>query len=130
MEANAEKKKILIIDDEISFTNMVKRNLEATGKYEVAIENEGKNALLAIRKHNPDIILLDNVIPDLGGANIFGMLRSDIMIWNTPVLFLTASSKEEVEARIGGFILHPVILNKPINMKDLIKHIEENLKRS
>ncbi len=113
-----EKKRVLIIDDEKSFTQMVKLNLEETGKYIVRAENDGAKAIEAAREFNPHIIFLDIVMPDVDGGEIAQKLRADTNLAKIPVVFLTAIVKEnEVDSQdgiIGGnpFIAKPVTTQK------------------
>ncbi|MBU1206047.1 MAG: response regulator [Proteobacteria bacterium] len=67
----------MIIDEEESFTQLVKLNLEASGKYEVRAGNEGSLGLIAAKQFKPDLILLDLIMPDMGGGELSYQLRSD-----------------------------------------------------
>ena len=120
-------KKILIIDDEEKFTKYVKLNLEATGKYEVRVENNGARGLEAAKAFKPDLILLDVMMPDMDGSEVSEQLKEEDSCKNIPVVFLTAivTNKEinEKGSVIGG---HPFIA-KPINLKNLISSIEQNM---
>ena len=63
------RKRILVIDDEASFTRNLKLNLEETGEYEVREENKGTEGLTAAREFRPDLILLDVIMPDMAGGD-------------------------------------------------------------
>lgn len=119
-------KRILVIDDEPSVTRNLKLNLESGGGYEVRGENRARNALAAARKFQPDLILLDVMMPDLGGDDVAARLRADPLIHNTPIVFLTAivSNKETDghEATIGG----ELFLAKPVDMGELRKTLEQH----
>jgi CheY-like chemotaxis protein len=71
------KKRILLIDDDPSFTRLLKLNLEETGAYEVRTENRGTAALTAAREFKPDLILLDVVMPDMGGGDVAFQIGAD-----------------------------------------------------
>ena len=60
---NNEKKRILVVDDEPSITRLLKLNLEQTGDYEVATENSPKAAVAAAEEFQPELLLLDVVMP-------------------------------------------------------------------
>ncbi|MCQ9207119.1 MAG: response regulator [Omnitrophica bacterium] len=121
------KKRILVVDDEKSFTRMLKLNLEETGKYEVRTENKGTKTLLAAKEFKPDLILLDVLMPDMDGGWAASQILADKSVENIPIVFLTAvTTKEETDARckiIGG----KTFMAKPVRIKKLIECIEENI---
>ena len=120
-------KRILVVDDETSITNLLKLNLQKTGRYTVRTENQGVRALAAAREFEPDLILLDVMMPDVDGGDVAAQIRADAALKNVPIVFLTAVvKKEEVQAHagvIGGF---PYIA-KPLDVKGVIAVIEQNL---
>src|SRR2546426_9664701 len=107
-------KRILVVDDETSITHLLKLNLQKTGRYTVRTENQGAKALAAAREFEPDLILLDVMMPDLDGGDVAAQIRGDAALKNIPIVFLTAVvKKEEVQAHagvIGGF---PAIAKTP-----------------
>ncbi|MBU1208868.1 MAG: response regulator [Proteobacteria bacterium] len=122
-----KNKRILIIDDEESITELVKMNLEATGKYEVRAENKGSLGLVAARQFRPDLILLDLAMPDMGGGEVSGQLKSNDDTKNIPIVFSTGIMTQHEAATRGGVISgHPVIV-KPLGIKELIDVIEKNI---
>ena len=120
-----EKKRILVIDDEKEFTELVKLNLEETGKYEVREENKGLHGFVAAKQFKPDLILLDILMPDLGGSEIAYQLKNDKETQDIPIAFLTAViTKEETDYQssiIGG---HPFIA-KPVTARQLINTVKK-----
>jgi DNA-binding response OmpR family regulator len=124
-----EKKRILMIDDEINFTRLIKLNLEATGKYEVRIENEGILGLSAAKEFKPDLILLDMIMPDIMGGEVAEEIKSDDDVKDIPIVLLTAiATKEETESRGGIMGGYPTIA-KPVTTDELINFIEENIRK-
>jgi len=122
-----KKKRVLIIDDEESFTQLVKLNLEATGKYEVRAENKGSLGLVAAKQFKPDLILLDLIMPDMGGGEVSCQLKIDEDTKTIPIVYLTAvMTKEEVEAR-GGIVSGLQVIAKPVTTEQLIDFIERNI---
>jgi DNA-binding response OmpR family regulator len=119
------KKKILIIDDEESFTRLVKLNLESTGRFEVRIENKGELGFDAAKTFHPDLILLDIVMPDMEGSEVATKIKQDESVKNTPIVFLTCLVRKEEEGGTcsikGGY---PFIA-KPVNLKELINCIDK-----
>ncbi len=124
------KKRILIVDDEAAFGRIVKLNLEETGRYEVVTETKGPQALAVARKFKPDLILMDIVMPDLDGGDACREIKSDPVLKNIPIVFLTAivTEREAVSQKsvMGGYPL----LAKPIAVEKLIDCIEKNTTRS
>jgi len=123
------KKRVLLVDDEESFTRLLKLNLEQTDDYIVRIENWADRALSAAHEFQPDIVILDVIMPRLIGSDVAAHLRADTRFRSTPIIFLTAALPRKVvqEHRnvIGGF---PVIA-KPASVEEVINTIENHLPR-
>ncbi len=117
------KKRILLIDDEPSFTNVLKLNLEETGAYDVRAENGGKQGLVTARRFKPDLILLDVIMPGMDGGDVAYQIETDRDLKNTPIVFLTAAAKKEDEGMIAG--RH--FIAKPVTVEEVIDCIERNL---
>ena len=98
------KKRILLIDDEPSFTNVLKLNLEDTGAYEVRAESNGKRGLAVARDFKPDLIFLDIFMPHIGGGEVAFHIKNDRNTKDTPVVFLTAAV-EKGEKKSSAAIL-------------------------
>ncbi|HTL48598.1 MAG TPA: response regulator [Verrucomicrobiae bacterium] len=130
--ADPAKKKILVIDDEEKFASMIKKNLEALGKFEVRVETKGAQGLQAAKDFKPDLILLDVIMPDKRGTEVAIEIRETEKINNTPIVFLTATVGKGQSEAFGGvvggrpFTIKPA-LSKPVSTKDLVKCIEDNL---
>ncbi len=122
-----EKKKILVVDDEVSFTRMLRRNLEATGKYEVREENSGANAYAAAREYQPALILLDVAMPEVDGGDVAAKIQEDVNMKQIPIVFLTALMKKEEQGPTGSVISGRTILAKPIQLNELVACIENEL---
>ena len=84
-------KRILVVDDEPNFANLLKMNLEATGDYEVCTENRGARALRTALRYRPDVVLLDVIMPDKEGPDVMFQFKSDKQTQNIPIVFLTAT---------------------------------------
>jgi CheY-like chemotaxis protein len=123
------KKRVLVVDDEPSITRTLKLNLEATQRYEVRTENESGRVMEATREFQPDLILLDVVMPNLSGPRVSDQIHSDPELKDTPVVFLTALAKNEDTGGHAVMAGSVVYLAKPVDMAELIRCIEENVRR-
>jgi len=122
------KKRIMIIDDEVSFTQMVKINLEETGRFEVTMVNDPQQSIAVAKSVKPDLILLDVIMPGIDGGDVAYQLKNDNEIATIPIVFLTAVVKEEEadstgEETIGGH----TFLAKPVSVQRLVGCIDKHL---
>lgn len=85
--------KVLLIDDEVDFTELLAANLEESG-YEVRQINDPTKALAEARKFQPDICIIDLVMPRMDGGDVVSALKDDSQLSKTPVLMLTALVEE------------------------------------
>ena len=123
-----EKIKVLIVDDESNFTQMLKLNLEATGAYLVKVENQGAKALGIARDFMPQIIFLDIVMPDMDGPQVLAMFREDAMLKNIPVVFLTALVTKDEVPMDGSVIAGNAFLAKPVTTEQMVLCIKDLVK--
>ena len=118
--------KILIIEDELTLQQTLKLNLEFEN-YETETCNSGANAISIIKNFKPNLILLDIMLPALGGIEIYKLLKDlNIII---PVIFLTA--KNNVKDKIEGLKLGADdYITKPFDLEELLLRIQNVLKRN
>jgi len=123
-------KKIMIVDDEEDQIFCIKTGFEEIfGKdYKIISADSGKRCFELLKDNViPDIILLDIMMPDMNGWEVFDKLRASKEWKNIPVVFLTARSDEFAE-NAGGLIADDFI-EKPIDIKELKDRIEKVLKK-
>jgi CheY-like chemotaxis protein len=121
------KKKILVVDDEVSLTRMIRRGLEAKGGYLVMEENMGRRALESARSFMPDLILLDVMMPDVDGGSLAGYFAEADDLKHIPIVFLTAIvTKGEIEPT-GSRIGRHTFLAKPVDLDDLVTCIRDHI---
>jgi len=118
------KKKVLIIDDEVAFTNVAKLTLEGKGNYEVCVENDPRQAIATARKFWPNIIILDVVMPELDGGEVHTQFRDDPVLKHIPVIYLTAIVRQKEVDEHKGMIGGSFYIAKPVSADDLINAIE------
>ena len=121
-----KKKKILLVDDDVVLTQILKSALERSGGYEVQYVNEGMKAMAVIRSFGPDLIVLDVQMPDIQGDKLCAAIESDPVIGNTPIIFLTAMASDG-EMRSGIAVGNHPTMGKPIHMEKLIECIEKKI---
>ena len=121
-----EKRKILVVDDDVMITRFLKIVLEKTGRFSVCAENAGTHALAAANEFRPDLIILDLNMPDVEGGVVASQLKAHEDLKDIPVLFLTGNvSEEEADAQIT--IGENSVLAKPINLEKLVDCIDKHL---
>ena len=121
-------RRILLGDDEAGFTELLRMNLERGGLYEVRIENDSTKAVSVARTFQPDVILLDVVMPGMDGGDVQAALQNDPALSRVPVLMLTAlvdstELSEGAVAQAGS----QMVLPKPVNLALLFRVLDEIL---
>lgn len=121
-------RKILLVDDEEGFTELLKMNLERNGDYEVRIENDSTHAFSTARIFLPDIILLDVVMPGMDGGDVQAQLQNSPTLAKIPVVMLTAlvDSTELSEGAVATAGTQ-MVLPKPVNLPLLLRVLDELL---
>lgn len=119
------KKKILLVDDEQSFTNLLKLNLEQTGKYDVRVVNIPEDALPTAQEFKPDIMLLDIIMPRMPGGNVVAQFEGDSAVRNIPIIFLTAAVRRSRVEEMDGMVSGKPCLPKPSNVEEIVAMIEK-----
>jgi len=122
------KKRILLVDDEAGFTRLVKFNLERTGKYEVKEVNQSTQAVQAAQIFDPDLLLLDVVMPGMDGGDVVAELRKRPQLASIPVIMLTALvAKGELSRNAVAESGDLVMIGKPVDIVTLVHCIDEAL---
>jgi DNA-binding response OmpR family regulator len=118
--------KVLVVDDTEANVKLVRALLRGAG-YEVVAAASGTEALSMATSENPDLILLDIMLPDLTGFEICQRLRAAPDTRQTPILFLTALHEMEDHMKamdVGG----DDVLTKPINKLELLTRVRSLLR--
>lgn len=118
-------KKILIIEDEKNIVDIIKHNLRKEG-YSIMEAYDGEQGLELGLKENPDLILLDIMLPKMDGFEVCKKLRQSV---NTPIIMLTAR-EEEVDKVLGLELGADDYVTKPFSHRELIARIKANLRRT
>lgn len=118
------RKKVLVVDDEKSISDIIKFNLLKDG-YDVEVAEDGDEALKKVYTMQPDLILLDVMLPKLDGFQVCRKVRET---FNTPIIMLTAK-EEEVDKVLGLELGADDYMTKPFGMRELLARVKANLRR-
>jgi len=121
-------KSILIVDDEISILVPLKFLLEKN-QYTVFLAQSGKDAFDSIARNKPDLILLDIMLPDLDGYEIFQMIRQNPLWDDIRVICLTAKNRD-VDVAKGLNLGVDAYITKPFSNADLLAKIRSLLQET
>lgn len=120
--------KILIVDDELDTLRLVGMMLESRG-YQIITAGDGEKALLTAENEQPDLILLDIMMPGIDGFEVTRQLRQGKATQDIPIIMFTA--KTSMDDRVQGLELGAdAYLTKPISSRELLAHIKAVLGRS
>lgn len=124
--ANNNGAKVVVVDDEPSIRDLLQASLQFSG-FSVITAATGKEAIAAITKNHPDIILLDVMLPDFDGFTVTRKIRAAGV--TAPVLFLTA--KDETQDKILGLTIGgDDYVTKPFSLEEVIARIRAILRRT
>ena len=127
MEQKAEQQKtVLIVEDEKNIVDILRFNLQREG-YRTVEAYDGADGLEKARSENPDIILLDVMLPKMIGFDVCRTLRDEGN--NVPVIILTAR-EEEADKVLGLEIGADDYITKPFSMRELIARVGANIRRT
>lgn len=121
------KKRILVVDDEMDLVETLRFSLELEG-YEVLTSYNGEEALHLARNNQPDLILLDVVLPKMDGYKVCRLLKFDARYKHIPILMFTAQTQEK-DRIIGQKTGADEYIIKPFEMEELIKKVREYLSK-
>ena len=120
------KTRVLIVDDEPNIRDLLATSLRFAG-YEIQTAANGAQAVSAVTESEPDIILLDVMLPDMNGFSVTKKLRSSGI--QAPILFLTA--RDDVEDKITGLTVGgDDYLTKPFSLDEVVARIQAILRRT
>lgn len=121
----ATSRTVLVIEDEPALSDAIKYSLERDG-YDVFVADDGIAGLELLRTHNPDVVLLDLMLPSLSGLDVLRTLRTRSSV---PVIIVTAKDGEG--DKVAGLELGADdYVTKPFSMRELVARVGANLRRS
>lgn len=123
MKKKSAKKLILLVDDNSDLIYSVKSGLEAVSEgYEVKGVESGRACIEFLKKSEPDLILLDIMMPEMDGWDVCAKIKSNKKTESIPIVFLTA--KTDPISKGMGRLASADYIEKPIEIKDLKKRVD------
>jgi two-component system phosphate regulon response regulator PhoB len=118
---------ILVVEDEEAIATLLKYNLEREG-FRVALAKDGEEALIALKEHKPDVVVLDWMLPQLSGIEVCRQMRRNADTKNIPVIMLSARGEEDDRIRGLDCGADDYVV-KPFSPSELIARIRAVLRR-
>jgi len=119
--------RILVVDDEVHLARILQFTLEHGG-YEVSTAFDGEEAVDLIKKENPDLVILDLMLPRLDGYKVCNMIKKDERLKDTPVIVISA--RDLSNERIDESIEADLFVEKPFNTGKLLGDVARLLENS
>lgn len=124
--------KILLVDDDVDFCAAVKLLLESRD-YEVVLAHDGKEGLEKARTVEPDLVVLDVMMPEMNGYDVCVVLKADPELSRIPVILLTAVDqamfRTSYTKEMGLMTEADDYVAKPVDSAELVRRVEQFLKR-
>ena len=120
-----DNKKILVVDDDENICELLRLYLEKDG-FQTVVANDGEQALTSVQIHNPDLILLDIMLPSLDGWQVCREIRKTS---NVPIIMLTAKG-ETFDKVLGLELGADDYVTKPFDTKEVVARMKAVLRRS
>jgi len=123
----SDKQTILVVDDEEDLLDLIEYNLQKEG-FDVLKAEDGEEGMEMAREHDPNLVLLDIMMPKMDGLEVVERMRADSKLKHIPIIFLTARGDEKTEVEgldKGG----DDYITKPISTTKLISRIKAVLRR-
>ena len=121
----AKKKRILLVDDEVDFVEVLRVRLEDSN-YEVIVAYDGEEGLERAERDQPDLIILDVILPKISGFDVCRKLKIDENFKNIPIIMLTAKFQAN-DAKFGMAMGADAYITKPFEPRVLLEKMRELL---
>jgi two-component system phosphate regulon response regulator PhoB len=119
---------VLLVDDERDLLSLLDFNLRAAG-FETLLATTGEQALAHLRRHVPDLVLLDLMLPDIPGTELCRQIKADVRTRHVPVVMLTAKG-EEVDRVVGFELGADDYVTKPFSVRELVLRLKAVIRRA
>ncbi len=121
--------KIVLAEDEPMISLAYQKGLGFHG-YDVVVAGDGAKALIAVQDHEPDILLLDIIMPHLNGIEVLERLRNDNRYKSLPVIVLTNLGQPSDAQRVDELGAKAYLIKANLSLKELVQYIEDALDKS
>lgn len=121
-----EKKKILLVEDDIALAAVYKSRLELEG-FTIREVNNGEDALSAAVEFKPDLILLDAMMPKISGFDVLDILRNTPDTTNIRVIMLTALSQAKDKERAEALGVDDYLVKSQVVIGDVVERVKHHL---
>jgi two-component system sensor histidine kinase ChiS len=121
-----DKKKILLVEDDLALSGVYKSRLEMEG-FEVRDVNNGENALVSTIEFKPDLILLDAMMPKISGFDVLDILRNHEETKDVKVIMLTALSQPKDKERAESLGVNDYLVKSQVVIGDVVERIKHHL---
>ncbi|MBX6751696.1 MAG: response regulator transcription factor [Micromonosporaceae bacterium] len=118
--------RVLVVDDDATVSDVVRRYLERAG-YEVRLATDGASAIAAFREHQPDLVVLDLMLPGIGGLEVCRRMRGEVT--DLPIVMLTALGTE-ADRVLGLERGADDYVTKPFSPRELVLRVQSVLRRA
>jgi excisionase family DNA binding protein len=126
MGTNGGKPRVLVVDDEADFSEMVREYLSVKGELDVEVADSGFQAGFTVARFKPDLILMDIMMPDMDGFEVCRMLRKDSATKHIPVIACTAYRDPAIDQRVKDENFDG-LLEKPLDLAKLLNVVRKEL---
>lgn len=126
MNGSGQKKKILLVEDEMALSAVYRSRLELEG-FDVREVHNGEDALSATVGYRPDLILLDAMMPKISGFDVLDILRNTPETANVRIIMLTALSQPKDKERAESLGVDDYLVKSQVVISDVVSRIKYHL---
>jgi excisionase family DNA binding protein len=116
------KRKALIVDDDLELVELIRDVLEADGRFEIRVANNGFDAGMMVKEYHPDIIVLDVMLPDINGKEVCQRVRSDSSLDDVRIICISGMVEQDKIADLKASGAND-FLQKPFEIEELVERM-------
>lgn len=128
-EKKIEKRKILIVEDDVFFRELLLKKFQKEN-FDVFIAKDGKEGFTYLESNNPDIIVLDLILPDLNGYEILSMLKREKKTKGVPVVVLSNLGQQEEMEKAMSLGAAEFLIKVNFTLEEIVEKVKQVLGRS